>query len=330
MARTFKAVPVEIKEVDEEQRSFLAVASTEDIDRDNDRIMADGWNLDNFKTNPVVPWAHRYGDPPVAQATDVFVDRGKLMFRPKFATADEYPFADTIFKLYKGGFLRTFSVGFDPKRYEIVEREKGRRGYDFLEQELWEISACTVPSNPNALVAAKTKGVIGEEEFEEAEKAFEAGKKEVSRKDAKDAKEEEVEAEGSITVTVENQAETVTLDPNTPGPDAGKTATEKRLEALEDMAQGMGFGELKEEIAALREEIAGLREAQSSRLKAESEEDEPEPEGAESEEHEKAETLSLSKAEVVEALGEVLDKSLGRKLDGIIKQKLNAALGIVE
>ncbi len=90
----------------------------------------------------------------------------KLMFRPKFATKEDYPFADTIFNLYKGGFLRTFSVGFDPKRYEIVEREKGQRGYDFMEQELWEISAVTVPANPNALVAAKTKGVITEEEFE--------------------------------------------------------------------------------------------------------------------------------------------------------------------
>ena len=166
MDKKFKAIQFEIKEIDEEERSFLAVASTEDIDRDNDRIMASGWDLANFKKNPVIPWSHRYGDPPVATAKDIFVQDGRLMFRPKFATKEEYEFADTIYKLYKGGFLRSFSVGFQPKRYEIVERDKGRKGYDFLEQELWEVSACTVPSNPNALVAAKMKGVISQAELE--------------------------------------------------------------------------------------------------------------------------------------------------------------------
>jgi len=182
MSLTHKAIPFEIKEVDEEGRTFLAVASTEDEDRDGDRIMADGWNLENFRKNPVIPWVHRYSDPPVAQAVDVFVEGKKLMFRPKFASADEYPFADTIFKLYKGGFLRSFSVGFDPKRHEVVDRGKGRRGYDFLEQELWEISAVTVPSNPNALVAAAKKGVINEDEAEAAREAFEEKKTEDGRR----------------------------------------------------------------------------------------------------------------------------------------------------
>jgi HK97 family phage prohead protease len=166
MQKQIKAIPFEIKEINEEERSFLAVASTEDLDRDNDRIMSAGWDLDNFLKNPVVTWAHKYSDPPVARATEVKVENGRLMFRPKFATKDDYDFADTIYRLYKGGYLRSFSVGFMPKRFEIVDRgNKGQRGYDFLEQELWEISACTVPSNPNALVAAKAKGIISDNEF---------------------------------------------------------------------------------------------------------------------------------------------------------------------
>lgn len=170
MKKRQKILNCEIKEVNDEDRSFLAVASTEDIDRSNDRIMSTGWDLGNFLKNPVIPWAHRYSDPPVARAASVFVQDGKLMFKPKFATADEYPFADTIYKLYKGGFLQAFSVGFNPRRYEVVERQKGSRGYDFIEQELWEISACTVPANPNALVAAVEKGIINDSEkksFEE-------------------------------------------------------------------------------------------------------------------------------------------------------------------
>lgn len=166
MKKTQKTVSFEIKEINEEDRSFLAVGSTEDIDRDSDRILASGWELENFKKNPVIPWAHRYGDPPVAQAIDVYTDDGKLLFRPKFASAAEYPFADTIYRLYKGGYLRSFSVGFMPKRYEIVERSNKRLGYDFIETELWEISACTVPANPHALVAAKTAGVITDADLE--------------------------------------------------------------------------------------------------------------------------------------------------------------------
>lgn len=166
MKQKQKIIACEIKEINEEERSFLAVASTEDIDRDDDRIMADGWDIKNFMKNPVVPWSHRYGEPPVAQALEVYAKDGKLMFRPKFASYDEYPFADTIFKLYKGGYLRSFSVGFNPMRYEIVEREKGRRGYDFIEQELWEVSACTVPCNPNALVEARNKGILNDAHFE--------------------------------------------------------------------------------------------------------------------------------------------------------------------
>ena len=171
MEKILKTLNIEIKDIDEEERSFLAVASTEDIDRDGDRIMSAGWNMENFKKNPVIPWAHNYSEPPVARAEDIWVEDGRLMFRPKFPEPDAYPYAETIWKLYKGGFLKAFSVGFRPIRREIVDRGKGLRGYDYMEQELWEISACTIPSNPNALVAAKAQGIISDEEM----KKFEVG-----------------------------------------------------------------------------------------------------------------------------------------------------------
>lgn len=159
MDKILKTIACEIKDIDEEIRSFTAVASTEDLDRDNDRIMAAGWDMANFMKNPVVPWSHRYDDPPVARAEKVWVEGDRLMFRPRFAKAEDYPFADTIYKLYKGGFLKAFSVGFRAKRWERVDRGKAGRGVDFHEAELWEISACTVPSNPNALVEAKAAGI---------------------------------------------------------------------------------------------------------------------------------------------------------------------------
>ncbi len=170
MERVDKTLGFKIKEIDESARSFLAVASTEEVDRDGDLIRVAGWDLSNFLKNPVIPWAHDYTRPPVAKAEMAEVSDGRLVFRPVFPNPGDYPFADTVWKLYRDGFLRAFSVGFKPLKWEWVEREGARgpgvRGRDFVEQELWEISACVVPANAHALIAAKlaqgpTPGDVG-------------------------------------------------------------------------------------------------------------------------------------------------------------------------
>ena len=153
--KIIRTINFTIKDIDEEDRSFTAIASDDSMDRHGENISQDGWDLENFTKNPVVPWGHDYFSPPVGKATEIGVQDGKLMFKPKFATADEYPFADTIFKLYKGGYLRAFSVGFIPKEMD---------GDTFTRQELLEISAVTVPSNPNALALAYKEGVISDTE----------------------------------------------------------------------------------------------------------------------------------------------------------------------
>lgn len=298
MEKQIKTIPFEIKDINEEERSFLAVASTEDIDRDNDRMMADGWDLGNFLKNPVVPWAHRYGEPPVAKATEIYVKDGKLMFTPKFASKEEYDFADTIFRLYKGGFLRSFSVGFMPKRYEIVEREpaeagkKGSRGYDYLEQELWEISACTVPSNPNALVAAKAKGVIDDAELEAIEKEVTSNEQQVADK---------------------------------------RLEIEKRLDALETLAVSMDSEE-----RSLKERLDMIEETQAEIDKAINREPEQTDDGGRRTEDRKTETpdkqtqtLTLTDNQVSEIVKHLMPVAV-KKFQQTIDQRINYHLGIVE
>lgn len=167
MAETiYKTFSVEVNDVNEDKRSFWAVASTDDVDRDGDVLSPEGWELDPYLKNPVVLFAHRYNEPPIAKADEIKVLNGKLMFKPQFATKEEYPFADTIFKLYKGGYLRSFSVGFIPKEWEDRHTADGIwSGKYFTKQELVEISAVPVASNPNALAEAYKSGVIGKEEF---------------------------------------------------------------------------------------------------------------------------------------------------------------------
>lgn len=176
MNKTYRTINFKIQDINEEDRSFTAIASDNSTDRHGESIEQEGWDLGNFIKNPVVPWGHDYYMPPVAKATEIGIVNGKLMFRPKFASiaelsedpanpSDWAKFVDTIFRMYKGGYLRAFSVGFIPKEMD---------GDTFIKQELLEVSAVTVPSNPNALALAFKEGVIDESERKILIKTYEA------------------------------------------------------------------------------------------------------------------------------------------------------------
>ncbi len=160
-----KLVPIEVKDLGE--RTLQFVGSSEAVDRDGEVILAKGWQLKHFRKNPVFMWAHLYQEPPIGRATKVWVEDSKLMFDIEFADAETYPFADLIYRLYKGKFLHATSVGFIPD-FDAIEHGNGedapRRTY--TKQELLELSAVPVPSNPEALVSARNAGVISVKEFE--------------------------------------------------------------------------------------------------------------------------------------------------------------------
>jgi HK97 family phage prohead protease len=143
-----------IEQLDDAEKSFIAIASTEDEDRDKDIIRQDGWDLKNFKKNPMVPWSHNYWGIPVAKSLRTWVDKTdkKLMFKPKFDANDDQ--SVKIFDKYKNGFLTSFSVGFRGIEFEARDNEDPWwGGKEFTKQELLEISAVTVPANPNATVS---------------------------------------------------------------------------------------------------------------------------------------------------------------------------------
>lgn len=137
-------------------RSVRFVLSTVAEDRVGDTIDPTGWKLDNYRKNPVVLWGHDQYFPPIGKMSDVRVDAaGALVGTVEFATAEQHPFADTIYKLVKGGFINAGSVGFVPLRWEF----RDDFGIDFKEQELLEYSIVTVPANPHALVTARSAGI---------------------------------------------------------------------------------------------------------------------------------------------------------------------------
>jgi HK97 family phage prohead protease len=157
-----KFYEMELKDFNDEERSFEAVASTEAVDRDGDIIRANGWKIKNYIKNPVVLWGHFSDMLPIAKATKIKIDGKNLMFKPQFVPKEINPFADQVYQMYKAGYLKSFSVRFDPIKWEELPVREGerKRGREYTEQELLEISAVNIPANPQAMVSRDYRDFI--------------------------------------------------------------------------------------------------------------------------------------------------------------------------
>lgn len=125
-------------------------------DRAGDTVSETGWKLDNYLANPVVLWGHDHSIPAIGRMARLSVEAQGLVGDVAFATAEQHPFADTIFQLVKGDFINAGSVGFIPLKYAFREQD---RGIDWLEQELIEYSVCNIPMNPSCLARAVAGGI---------------------------------------------------------------------------------------------------------------------------------------------------------------------------
>lgn len=150
----------EIKASNDDERTITALVSTEAIDRDHEVLSISGWQLKNYRKNPVVLFAHKYSEPPVAKSLWVKKDPDGLLAKMQFAETD---FANDIYRMYKEKFMKAFSVGFIPfevKDYSEEEQEAGEPRRRYLKQDLLEYSCVPVPANPEAVVQAMEKGLI--------------------------------------------------------------------------------------------------------------------------------------------------------------------------
>jgi hypothetical protein len=115
-AQLRKAFIAEVKAVDGDRRLDFTI-STDTVDRMGDTIAVDGWQLANYRKNPVVLWAHDSSMPPIAKALNIRIEDGKLKASADFVPADIPvigPMAECTLQLLRGGFLSAVSVGFAP------------------------------------------------------------------------------------------------------------------------------------------------------------------------------------------------------------------------
>lgn len=136
--------------------SYTFVASDETPDRYGDIVRAAGWQLANYKRNPIVLFQHQNSNP-VGISTKIWIAGTTLMATIKLAAAGTSPFIDTLRSLLAQGIVKAVSVGFMPLAAPNYLRDKEQQvtGMEFVSQELYEISLVSVPANPAALQEAK-------------------------------------------------------------------------------------------------------------------------------------------------------------------------------
>ena len=130
-------------------------------------ITVAGWKLETYRKNPVVQNAHSYCSLADTIGKSIITEvRGDHLFQRIQFAVEENPIAKVAYGLYRGGFLKAVSVGFIPLRWENGSKEAGYRK-KYVEQELIEVSAVSIPANPNALALAVKAGAVDKHDLKE-------------------------------------------------------------------------------------------------------------------------------------------------------------------
>jgi len=128
--------------------SFIAIASTNSVDRHGEIVDNNGWDLKSFKKNPVILWGHDHGEPAIGVSKKTWVEgtgkKAKLMIQPLLHDVTEK--ARAIKQLVDMGVIKTLSVGFKPL--------ESPDGVTFTKNELLEVSMVNVPANADAMMMA--------------------------------------------------------------------------------------------------------------------------------------------------------------------------------
>ena len=126
------------------------VATDETVDREGEILSIDGWELGNFKRNPVMLWSHNHFDLNIGKWSNIrfrtINGKKKMTVAPIFHGITDI--SKAVAEMVEKGFMNTVSVGFRP-----FEKD----GNKFTKQELLEISFVNVPANPEATQLANSK-----------------------------------------------------------------------------------------------------------------------------------------------------------------------------
>jgi hypothetical protein len=146
---------------DDGVRRATFIASDESVDRYGDIIRASGWKLDNYRKNSVLLYGHQTDSLPLGLVPMIGVEGTKLIAQVEWVKAGTTAFADSAWAMLEQGALNAVSVSFLPlaRPLPIYDTDQHVTGFEFIAQDLLELSVVTVPANPNALQIAKDFGL---------------------------------------------------------------------------------------------------------------------------------------------------------------------------
>lgn len=147
--------------ISQDARTVAFVFSDNSVDRYGDTIDARGWELDDYRANPIALFGHNSSSVEniIGRARNVCVEGQRLVGDIEFMNGSVNQTAETVYQMVTGGFLRTVSVGFQPIEWSLSNDRSRPGGIDFKRQALLEVSLCPVPANPNAMAKARAAGI---------------------------------------------------------------------------------------------------------------------------------------------------------------------------
>lgn len=142
-----------VKSIDTKSRTIRHTISKLLVDRDGEVMLPMGCKYSTYlQNNPRVFFNHQSRELPIAKCLDLFQSQDDVEALTKFAGIDQqHPQAETIFRLYKDGFLSSWSVGFKTLAASRDVVLKGQTGRTITEWELLEYSSVGIPANPEAV-----------------------------------------------------------------------------------------------------------------------------------------------------------------------------------
>ena len=156
--------------VDSEKHTVEVVMSDETLDRYDEVVSVDGWDLRDYRKHPVLLSSHSYHGllSQIGKAQSIKVIDGELVAKLQYFVDEGNPEADWAWKLIEKG-IAAYSVGFsvdewirpgDDEYPELLDkwqaaktgRKKKAPRVFFTKQSLLENSQVLVPANPSGLM----------------------------------------------------------------------------------------------------------------------------------------------------------------------------------
>lgn len=164
-----RSIDVDIRVLDETERTIEVIASSEALDSHGD-VIKQHWDFTRYEKNPVVLWNHnKFGTSswaegtvrpedlmPIGQALEWKVVGKKLIMKVKLASAEYSAIAQKVFLGCKERVIRAVSVGFRAGNVNAIKDKAGHTirwelGSPEFPNILHELSFVPIGSNPDAV-----------------------------------------------------------------------------------------------------------------------------------------------------------------------------------